>query len=240
VGELDGVWWSEAGDGPALVVPRLNVDWSGMDLSPLTDRFRTVIVAPQGFGPSARPGTYRGSGFVTDIRRVLDHLGIGRYATFGYSMNGAMAARLAVGSPRVTAVACGGFPLTADLTDMAARARRRNEDARQDPEAWAELMAAHDPVAVVAFWDDVGRLPPAALAEVECPVRAWWGERDAVLSSLVSADELERDLASRGVEYNIIPGLDHTGMLERLDLILPTIASWLADQFRQDQVRRLR
>src|SRR3954447_389620 len=101
-------------------------------------------------------------------------------------------------------------------------------------------MAAHDPVAVVAFWDDVGRLPPAALAEAECPVRAWWGERDAVLSSLVSADELERDLASRGVEYNIIPGLDHTGMLERLDLILPTIASWLADQSRQDQVRRLR
>jgi pimeloyl-ACP methyl ester carboxylesterase len=233
VGELDGIWWSEAGDGPAVVVPRLNVDWSGMDLSALTDRFRTVIVAPQGFGPSARPGAYQGSRFVTDIRRVLDHLGIGRYATFGYSMNGAMAARLAVGSPRVTAVACGGFPLTADLTDMAPRARRRNEDARQDPEAWTELVAAHDPEAVVAFWDDVGRLAHGALAEVECPVRAWWGERDAVLSSLVSPGELERDLASRGVDYNIIPGLDHAGMLERIDLILPTIASWLADQARR-------
>ena len=41
-------------------------------------------------------------------------------------MNGAMAARLAVGNPRVTAVACGGFPLTADLTGMAERARGRN------------------------------------------------------------------------------------------------------------------
>jgi len=90
-------------------------------------------------------------------------------------------------------------------------------------------MEAYDLEAAVAFWDDIGRLPHSALAEVDCPVRAWWGERDAVLSSLLSPDELGRDLASRGVEYNVVPGLDHTGMLDRLDLILPTIASWLAD-----------
>jgi len=175
VAHLDGIWWSEAGDSPAVVVvPRLNVDWTEMNLTALTDRFRMVTVAPQGFGPSARPGSYHGTRFVADIRRVLDHLEIGRFATFGYSMNGAMAARLAVGSTRVTAVACGGFPLTANLTDMAERARGRNAVARQDPENWTELMAAYDPEAAVAFWDDVGRLPHAALAEVECPVRAWW------------------------------------------------------------------
>src|SRR4051794_31835622 len=197
-----------------------------MHLSALTDRFRVVMVAPQGFGPSARPGCYSGARFVDDIRGVLDHLKIGHYATFGYSMNGAMAARLAVGNPRVTAVACGGFPLTADLTDMAERARGRNAAAREDPDTWTELMAAYDPEAAVAFWDDVGRLPQAALAEVSCPVRAWWGEEDAVLSSLASPDDLGRDLASRGIEYDIVPGLDHTAMLERLDLIFPTIAIW--------------
>lgn len=234
MGELDGVWWSAAGDGPAVVVPRLNVDWSTLNLSALTDRFRMVIVAPRGFGPSARPGSYHGTRFMADILRVLDHLGIGRYATFGYSMDGAMAARLAVGSPRVTAVACGGFPLTADLTGMAQRARGRNAVARQDPEAWADLVAAYDPEAAVAFWDDVGQLPHAALADVACPVRAWWGERDAVLSTLLPPDELGRDLASRGVAYNVVPGLDHTAMLDQLDLILPTIASWLADQFRRE------
>ena len=53
-------------------------------------------------------------------------------------------------------------------------------------------MAAHDPEAAVAFSDDVGRLPHAALAEVDCPLRAWWGEEDAVLSSLMSPDELAR------------------------------------------------
>jgi pimeloyl-ACP methyl ester carboxylesterase len=230
VAELDGIWWSAVGEGPAVVVPRLNIDWTAVDLSALSDRFRVVFVAPRGFGPSTRPGSYDGTGFLLDVVRVLDHLGIGSYATLGYSMNGVMAARLAVGNPRVVAVACGGFPLTADLTGMAERVRTRNASARQDPETWAETVTALDPEAAVAFWEDVGRLPPAALADVACPVRAWWGERDTVLASLLAPDELGRDLDSRGVEYDVVPGLDHDGMLDRLDLVLPIIASWLADR----------
>jgi pimeloyl-ACP methyl ester carboxylesterase len=228
--QLDGIWWSEAGDGPTVVVPRLNVDWTAMDLTALTGRFRVVVVAPRGFAPSARLGSYDGARLVEDVRRVVDHLGIERYATFGYSMNGVMAARLAVDDPRVSAVACGGFPLTADLTGMAERARRRHATARQDPEAWAELDAVHDPEAAVAFWEDVGRLPRAALVEVGCPVRAWWGEHDATLSALLSSDQLGRDLDARGVTYDVVPGLDHSTTLDRLDLVLPTLAAWLAER----------
>ncbi len=230
VAELDGIWWSAVGDGPVVVVPRLNIDWNERDLSALSERFRVVVVAPRGFAPSARPGSYEGKGFGADVGRVLDHLEIGSYATFGYSMNGAMAARLAVGTPRVTAVACGGFPLTADLTGMGQRARARNAAARQDPKAWAEVVATYDPEAAVAFWDDIAGLPPGALVDVACPVRTWWGERDAVLSALLSPDELRRDLKSRGVEYDVMPGLDHDDMLDRLDMILPIIASWLEAQ----------
>jgi len=230
VGEVDGIWWSEAGAGPVVLVPWLNVDWSAIDLSTLTDHLRVVVVAPRGFGPSTRPGSYTGLGIVDDLHRVLEHLGIERCATFGYSMSGVMAARMAVGDPRIVAVACGGFPLTADLTGMAERARLRNEAAQRDLESWAELVAAHDPEAVVAFWDDIGRLPRAALAAVECPVRAWWGERDTVLASLLPPEELARDLAALDVQHDVLPDLDHTEMLERLDLVLPEIASWLADQ----------
>jgi pimeloyl-ACP methyl ester carboxylesterase len=230
VEKLDGVWWSSAGKGPAVVVPWLNVNWTEIDLSALTEEFQVVIVAPRGFGPSARPGSYHGSRFVADVDRVLDRLDIGCYATFGYSMNGVMAARLAVGNPRVTAVACGGFPLTADLSGMGQRARRRNTDARQDPTTWAALVAAYDPEAAVAFWDDVAVLPHAALADVDCPMRAWWGEHDATLSSLLAPDELARDLEGRGIGYDVVPGLDHDGMLDRLDLVLPKITTWFAEK----------
>ncbi|MBA4609284.1 alpha/beta hydrolase [Aeromicrobium sp. Marseille-Q0843] len=226
--ELDGIWWSSAGEGAAVVVPRLNVDWSSMDLSALTERFRVVIVAPRGFGPSARPGSYDMSGFVGDVERVLDHLGIESYATFGYSMNGVMAARLALSSARVTAVACGGFPLTADLSGMGDRARARNASARDDPDEWEEVLATYDPAAAEAFWDDVAALPPGALADLDRPLRLWWGEDDAVLASLLSPAQLGRDLDARGIPYEVVPGLDHDGMLQRLDLELCAITEWLS------------
>ncbi len=215
-----------------MVVPWLNINWTEIDLSALTDEFQVVIVAPRGFGPSARPGSYDGSGFVAEIGRVLDLLGVGSYATFGYSMNGVMAARLAIANPRVTAVACGGFPLTADLAGMGQRARRLNADAHQDPMTWTGLVAAYDPEAAVAFWDHVASLPRAALAALNCPMRAWWGQQDAVLASLLAPDELARDLRCRGIEYDVVPGLDHDSMLDRLDLVLPTIATWLAEKFK--------
>jgi pimeloyl-ACP methyl ester carboxylesterase len=112
---------------------------------------------------------------------------------------------------------------------MGRRARRRNADARRDPTTWAELSAAYDPEAAVAFWDDIALMPRAALADIDCPMRAWWGEQDAILSSLRASDALRRDLDARGIQYDVVPGLDHDDMLGRLDLVLPTIATWLAE-----------
>ncbi|GAA2073885.1 alpha/beta fold hydrolase [Aeromicrobium tamlense] len=224
----EGIWWTSSGEGPAVVVPRLNVDWTAVDLSPLTDRFRVVIVSPRGFGPSERPGGYAMSGFVADIEQVLDHLDVDSYTAFGYSMNGVMAVRLALSSPRVVAVACGGFPLTADLAGMGDRARARNEAARHDPDAWAEVLATYDPVAAEAFWDDVAALPRNALADLDRPLRTWWGEEDALVASFLSPAELRSDLDARGIPYEAVPGLDHDGMLRRLDLVLPSVVDWLA------------
>ena len=228
VAVLDGIWWTSRGEGPAVVVPRLNVDWETVDLTALVQRFRVIVVAPRGFGPSARPAALGTSTAVDDVHRVLDHLAIESAAAFGYSMNGVMAVRLAMDSPRTTAVACGGFPLTADLAGMGARARARNAAARRDPHAWAEVVATYDPRAAEAFWDDVAALPRGALAEVERPLRVWWGSEDALVESLQPGDELRRDLDARGIHHTVVPGLDHDGMLRRLDLVLPSIAAWLS------------
>lgn len=92
---LDEIYWRSAGAGPVVVVPRLNVDWTQVDLAALEARFTVVVVSPRGFGPSERPGGYSGARFLADVARVLDHLGVVDYAAFGYSMSGVMAARLA-------------------------------------------------------------------------------------------------------------------------------------------------
>lgn len=227
---LDTIWWRSTGAGPAVVVPRLNVDWTQVDLAALEARLTVVVVSPRGFGSSERPGGYSAAGFLADVARVLDHLGVVEYAAFGYSMSGVMAARLAVGNPRVRAVACGGFPLMADLGAMGERARLRHDAARADAAAWAEVTTTYDPAAVVAFWDDVASLPRAALVDLACPIRCWWGAEDLVLGSLTDPAELAADLSERGIPYDVLPGLDHDAALDGLDLVLPRLADWLVAQ----------
>jgi len=80
---LDTIHWRSTGAGPAVVVPRLNIDWTQVDLAALEARFTVVVISPRGFGPSERPGGYSGARFVADLAQVLDHLGVAEYAAFG-------------------------------------------------------------------------------------------------------------------------------------------------------------
>jgi len=148
---LDKIHWRSTGAGPAVVVPQLNIDRTQIDLAALEARFTVVVVSPRGFGLSERPGGYSGARFLADVARVLNHLAVLEYAAFGYFMSGVMAARLAVGKPRVWAVACGDFTLTADRRGMGERARLRQAAVRADAAAWAELTTTYDPSAAVAF-----------------------------------------------------------------------------------------
>jgi pimeloyl-ACP methyl ester carboxylesterase len=226
--ELDGIVYTVAGSGPGLVVPQCNVDWSAVDLSPLAERFTVVTVSPRGFGTSARRGGYTGAGMVADVESVLDHLGIDGYVALGYSMSGAMASRLGVDNPRVRAVACGGFPTTGGYGDLPARMRGILEQIRGDPESWAELVAAHDPLAVLAFYDDLAGLPPGALVDrLSCPVHSWWGGADERIEELGGIPLHLHGLAARGLHFEVLPGLDHEGALERIDLALPGVLHWL-------------
>lgn len=226
--ELAGVGYTLAGSGPAVVVPQLNVDWSTVDLSPLSARCTVVVVAPRGLAPSARLDHYSDVGMVADVEGVLDHLGIGDYVTFGYSMNGAMASRLGVDNPRARAVVCGGFPTTADLGAMADRTRRMNQGAWLVPADWADLLATYDPDAAVAFYEDLGRLGAGGLLDrLACPVWSWWGSDDARLEELCGLDRHQQGLEERGLPFDVLAGLDHEGALGRIDLALPGVLDWL-------------
>jgi pimeloyl-ACP methyl ester carboxylesterase len=226
--DLDGVAYSLDGDGPAIVVPQCNVDWSAVDLTPLSSRCTVVTVAPRGFSPSVRQGGYSGAGMRADVERVLDHLGLDGYLTFGYSLNGAMAAWLGVDNPRVLGVVCGGFPTSGSYDGLADRMRGILDRARADDAAWSEVVATYDPEAVVAFYEDLGRLEPGALLDrLRCPVWQWWGSADEVFADLGGLDEHQHGLEERGLPFDVLAGLDHGGALDRLDLALPGALAWL-------------
>ncbi len=229
---LDGVAlaYTRRGSGPVLVVPEGNLGVDAYALEPYLDRFTVVAVAPRGFQGSGRlaPDAYSAVRVVSDIRTVLDHLGVERYAALGYSLNGAMASYLALDDPRVQAVVCGGFPTTASYAGLAESRRVQMEERRRDPEVWAETVAALDPAALLAFFAAVDALPTGRLASGPlCPVWSWWGGADPLFDAFGGVAAHRAALERLGLPYRELPDLDHDGALTGIDQVLPDIADWL-------------
>jgi len=229
---VDGVpiSYQRHGAGPVVVVPECNVEWSEYGLAPLLERFTIVAVSPRGFMRSGRlaAAAYSSAQTTGDIDRVLDHLGIGLYAAFGYSLNGAVASCLALGNPRVRAVVCGGFPTGGSYAGQAQSRREQLAERQRDPQVWAETLAVLDPAALVAFWESLDDLPAATLvAGLDCPVWSWWGGADPLFDAFGGVARHRAVLDELGLPYRELPGLDHHQALTQVGPLLPVIADWL-------------
>jgi pimeloyl-ACP methyl ester carboxylesterase len=229
---VDGVAlaYDQRGTGPVLVVPACNLGVGAYRLEPYLDRFTVVAVSPRGFQASGRlaPAAYSGAQVVGDIGRVLDHLGVERYAVLGYSLNGAVASYLALEDPRVRAVVCGGFPTTASFAGLTESRRQQLEERRRDPEVWAETLAALDPAALLAFWTTLDALPPGRLASgPACPVWSWWGGADPLFDPFGGVGAHRAALDRLGLPSRELPGLDHDEALLAVTQVLPEIVDWL-------------
>ena len=235
--ELDGVPtpYEVNGTGPVVVVPTCNVDWAAYGLERLSELFSVVAVSPRGFMGSGRlpADAYSAAQITGDIERVLDDLGIGSYALLGYSLNGAVASYLALGNPRVQAVACGGFPTTASYAGFAESRRQQMVERQLDPDVWAETVAVLDPAALMAFWDAVDSLPPAELvAGLDCPVWSWWGGDDPLFTPFGGVTAHRAAIERPGLPYREMPGLDHDQALGQGRRLLPDLADWLESMAR--------
>lgn len=218
------------GTGPVVVVPECNLEWSAYGLDSLLSRFTVVAVSPRGFMGSGRltAGAYSARQITGDIEWLLDQLGVGGYAAFGYSLNGAVASCLALGNPRVKAVVCGGFPTAGRYAGVAGSRREQLAERRRDPKLWAETLAVFDPAAVMALWESIGELPAAALvAGVQCPVWSWWGADDALFDAFGGVSSQRAGIDELGLPYRELPGLDHDQALAHCAELLPSIADWL-------------
>jgi len=130
-----------SGGGPAVVLMKNNrrpLDYPAAAV--LSRRFRVVQVHPVGFGASDRPDDYDFGSIGEQVLAVLDHEGIDRFAVWGFSQPGAMAALVARHTTRAAALVMGGvtpigFPTDAEM--------RRLEREPRLPHAALEFWRAY-------------------------------------------------------------------------------------------------
>jgi pimeloyl-ACP methyl ester carboxylesterase len=220
------------GAGPWLLVPWCNVNWFDFsDLAALTHGHRVIVASPLGFGSSGRsaPAGYGMDVFVDDLLHVCTVAGADEFDVFGYSLTGALAARLACRSDRVECAVVGGFPLLGSY----AAVRDDVERLVGDPEVAAGVADTFDPAAALALYRDLAELPDGDLVDRRhCPMAAFWGEDDLVLQGFDASGDLDGELRARGVQVAPMPGLGHDDVLLHLDDVLRRASAWLRSRGR--------
>lgn len=219
------------GSGPALLLPYVNFSWPEvLDLAPFTERFTVVTASPRGFAASGRlaeDAEYRASDLADDLVAMMEAAGFERFSVLGYSFSGVFAPWIAQLTGRVDAVVAGDFPIAGDYAYLGPEIQRYTEEAKADPEAWAYIDAHFDSRVGLAFYRAISELPPDFLvADLPCPLFAFWGDDDEEIALAGGVDQLASVLDRRGLQHTSFPGHDHDGMLKHLDEAVPSVLAW--------------
>jgi pimeloyl-ACP methyl ester carboxylesterase len=218
------------GTGPGLLVPLCNFPWLDVRfLEVLAAHFTVVTASPRGYQASTRipeEQQYSTAMLIADLLAVCDHVGLETFPVLGYSFTAAVAARLALASTRVDAVVAGGFPFFGSYERVLLGAER--DTAALSDEAAAAMRADFDVRAVLTFYRELAALRDGALvAELRCPMLAFWGTDDDILWSFNTAPHFAQALADRGLAVRPIEGRDHAGTILGFGEIVESVCEWL-------------
>jgi pimeloyl-ACP methyl ester carboxylesterase len=221
------------GTGPGLLVTVCNFPWLDMPyFDTLTANFTVLAASPRGYQTSTRLAeteTYSNELLVADLLAICNHVGLDTFSVLGYSLTAAVAAQLARVSTRVEAVVAGGFPLLGSYERVQLRAEGDAAALADKSEAAAAIQRDFDIRAALAFYRDLAGLGDGALvADVSCPMFAFWGTADAILWSFNTAPDFAQDLAHHGVATRAVAGGDHAGTILEFDKIVGEVIEWLA------------
>jgi pimeloyl-ACP methyl ester carboxylesterase len=220
------------GRGRGLLVPWCNLPWLDMPfIDALSERFTVVLASPRGYQGSTRlteTQAYDTDLLVADLLAVCDHTGLEVFSVLGYSLTAAMAAWLARESMRVEAVIVGGFPLLGSYESVLRRAEHNAAQLTCDERAAKAQGLEFDPRAVLAFYQALAQLSDGALiADVKCPVLAFWATNDTLLQSFNMPPDYGRALIDRGVATIELDSGDHLGAILELGTVLEDVTAWV-------------
>lgn len=239
-----------AGSGSPLILlhglPGSAAGWREMGyVAQLALEFRVISIEGRGHGRSDKPRDAAAYGFeriAADVVAVADACGVDQFRCIGSSWGANTALRLAASNDRVTqVVAIGGVFGKAMSEERAAAVSawwNAVIDAQRDGRLEATGLSA-------AEREEIKRVDPDAVVAAALGLLAWpnvepeqlsvptllivGGEDEPVLSSL----DLHRDgMKKVGIAAHVLAGLDHRQTVERCDLTLPLIQSFLRNQPR--------
>lgn len=233
------------GNGPPLVLQHWSLatleSWRDAGyVSALGDDHRLVLLDARGHGGSDKPHdpeAYTLECRVSDIVGVLDDLGIAQAHFLGYSMGGWIGFGAAQYAPqRFWSLIIGGqHPYAQEmdgLRQIILQGIDRGVQAFLDAlfeagfgplsPAQEERIRRYDLEALLAVAGDRDGLE-SVLPTMTMPCLLYVGEEDAVLPLAKRAAE-----RMPNVTLVTLPGLDHGGVIERVDLVAPHIKRFLA------------
>ena len=234
----DALYFSVAGEGPALVLGYPFAGPGGPDAAPadaflehLVDRFRVIVAHyPRGIGNSAPPApdVTTADHVSTELLAIASAADADRFAYWGYSWGGVTGLQLACRTDRLTALVIGGWPpLGGPYDDMRAMTAgaAANPDLPADERASINAYAAY--YRSLEGWDD------NQVAAITCPKLVYVGGDDVVVQGgvtvrLTDLVEAHHDaLVAQDWSVHVLPGLDHAGAMYGAEQVVPPVRAFL-------------
>jgi pimeloyl-ACP methyl ester carboxylesterase len=210
------------GRGPALVI--ISQYWQKLhevQIRLLSDTWQLFHITPVGYGQSDRVPGYAGEALADQVLAVLDRHRVDRFAIWGYSAGGAMAACVARATPRTTGLICGGYSLFDPLTPGTLRQLERR---------------LHPNHASRSLWSWVNSFDwNCEIHAMSAPCLLYWGSSDRQMATKLRQAQLRSLL--KDIDFVEFVGLDHAACntSEALDeRVVPMLQEWLSRRLGRD------
>jgi pimeloyl-ACP methyl ester carboxylesterase len=229
------------GDGPPLVLQHglsSNMSrWSAAGfVDALKSDYKIMLIDARGHGDSDKPydaDVYDRKIMASDVIAVLDAEGVDRSHYMGYSMGGSIGFGLAESYPdRFHSLIIGGmhpYPINGldNLIEMlkgGMEAWVGSMDPQPTPER-KKMLLANDPRSITAAALGLRNRPDLShvLPTMTMPCLVYAGDADDLQ---VGAEKCVKDMPN--VTWASLPGLDHGQAMERSDMVLPHVRSFLS------------
>jgi pimeloyl-ACP methyl ester carboxylesterase len=239
------VAYSVSGDGPGLVllhggfVQDRQVWHQRGYVRALAEDHRVVTIDLRGHGASDRPQSpeqVRADRLIGDVLGIADAAGLGGFFLWGFSLGGSVTIQTAAQSSRVRGLIAAGTCFAPELQTMACRNRDRldelmpvmagsKNDASVPSDDERRFFETVDPILARQWYAAMCDWPLVSPADLQCPAVVVTGERDQPIRDLL---EGQRERIERArVELRVVPDLDHFDLVDRSEVILPLVRSWL-------------